>query len=161
MNKNLMPEVAKLLGVELGEEFLIENADRKETVVLAADGLHVVQPNNVLGPEHGKLLSKVLQGLYEVKKLPWKPKHGDRYYCPCVQSRSVGSFSWANYSLDYAMLALNMVYRTREEAEAHMAEDYERLTGKPLDSSWVATESLDSHCVNVKSLNSLNSLSGR
>ena len=59
------------------------------------------------------------------------------------------------------MLALNMVYRTREEAEAHMAEDYERLTGKPLDGSWVATESLDSHCVNVKSLNSLNSLSGR
>ena len=156
-----MKEVAALLGVEIGEEFIIENADRKETVVLAADGLHVIQPNDVLGPDHGKLLGKVLQGLYEVKKLPWKPKHGERYYCPCVQSRSVGSFSWANYSLDYAMLALNMVYRTREEAEAHMAEDYERLTGKPLDSSWVATESLDSHCVNVKSLNSLNSLSGR
>ena len=68
MTKNLMPEIAKLLGVELGEEFIIENADRKETVVLGMDGLHVIQPNNVLGPDHGKLLSKVLQGLYEVKK---------------------------------------------------------------------------------------------
>ena len=73
-----MPEVAKLLGVEIGEEFIIENADRKETVVLAMDGFHVIQPNDVLGPDHGKLLSKVLQGLYEVKKIPWEPKHGDR-----------------------------------------------------------------------------------
>ena len=133
MGKNLMTEVAALLGVEIGEEFIIQNADRKETVVLAADGLHVIQPNNVLGPEHGKLLSKVLQGLYEVKKRPWKPEHGDRYYCPCVQSRSVESFSWANYSLDYAMLSLGMVYRTREEAKEHFAEDCERLTGKPLE----------------------------
>ena len=61
MAKNLMPEVAALLGVEIGEEFIIQNADRKETVVLAADGLHVIQPNNVLSPDHGKLLSKVLQ----------------------------------------------------------------------------------------------------
>ena len=133
MAKNLMTELAKLLGVELGEKFIIENTDRKETVVLAMDGFHVIQPNNVLGPEHGKLLSKVLQGLYEVKKLPWKPKHGDRYYCPCVQSRSVGSFSWANYSLDYAMLSLGMVYRTREEAEANLSKDYERLTGRRLE----------------------------
>lgn len=159
MAKNLMVELAKLLGVELGEKFIIQNADRKETVVLAMDGFHVIQPNNVLSPDHGKLLSKVLQGLYEVKKLPWKPKHGERYYCPCVQSRSVGSFSWANYSLDYAMLVLGMVYRTREEAEEHLAEDYQRLTGKPLDGQLVVPgKPLDSLCVTV---NSLSSLSGR
>ena len=66
-----MAAVAKLLGVELGEEFIIENKDSKETVVLAADGFHVIQPNNVVGPDHGKLLSKVLQGLYEVKQKPY------------------------------------------------------------------------------------------
>ena len=53
---NLMLEVAKLLGVNIGEEFIIENADRKETVVLAMDGFHVIQPNNVAGVDNGKLL---------------------------------------------------------------------------------------------------------
>ena len=79
MAKNLISEIAKLLGVELGEEFIIENKDRKETVVLAMDGLHVIQPNDVLSPDHGKLLSKMLQGVYEVKKLPWEPKQGEEY----------------------------------------------------------------------------------
>ena len=52
MQKNVMEKVAELLGMELGEEFIIENADRKETVIIAADGLHVIQPNNVLGPQN-------------------------------------------------------------------------------------------------------------
>ena len=127
-----MAAVAKLLGVELGEEFIIENKDRKETVVLAADGFHVIQPNNVVGPDHGKLLSKVLQGLYEVKKIPWEPKKDERYYIPSVSNQCVQKYFWHEYTLDFAMKALGMIYRTKEEAEAHFAEDYEKLTGKPL-----------------------------
>ena len=131
---NLMLEVAKLLGVNIGEEFIIENKDRKETVVLAADGFHVIQPNNVVGPDHGKLLSKVLQGLYEVKKIPWEPKKDERYYIPSVSNQCVQKYFWHECTLDFAMKALGMIYRTKEEAEAHFAEDYEKLTGKPLSS---------------------------
>ena len=134
MNKNLMSEVAWLLGVELGEEFIIENKDRKETVVLAADGFHVIQPNNVVGPDHGKLLSKVLQGLFEAKKIPWAPKYKEYYYSPSITQRRVIELLWLGDTRDYAMKAIGMVYRTKEEAEAHLAEDYERLTGKPLSS---------------------------
>ena len=133
MAKNLIPEIAKMLGVEVGEEFTIENADQKETVVLAMDGLHVIQPNNVLGPDHGKLLSNVLQGFYEVKKKPWVPKKDERYYIPSVSSQCVQKYFWHEYTLDFAMKALGMIYRTKEEAEAHLAEDYERLTGKKLE----------------------------
>ena len=132
MAKNFMAAVAKLLGVELGEEFIIENKDSKETVVFAADGFHVIQPNNVVGPDHGKLLSKVLQGLYEVKKKPWVPKKDERYYIPSVSNQCVQKYFWHEYTLDFAMKALGMIYRTKEEAEAHFAEDYEKLTGKPL-----------------------------
>ena len=134
MAKKLMPEVAALLGVEIGEEFIIQNADRKENVVLAMDGFHVIQPNDVLGPDHGKLLSKVLQGLYEVKKKPWVPKKDERYYIPSVSNQCVQKYFWHECTLDFAMKALGMIYRTKEEAEAHFAEDYERLTGKPLSS---------------------------
>ena len=133
MAKNLISEIAKLLGVELGEEFIIENADRKETVVLGMDGLHVIQPNNVVGPDHGKLLSKVLQGLYEVKKLPWEPVKGDKYFFPSLPKNCVVKLIWTDNTYDYALKALGMVYRTREEAQEHFAEDYERLTGKKLE----------------------------
>lgn len=137
MAKNYMADVAKLLGVELGEEFIIENADRKETVVLAADGFHVIQPNNVVGPDHGKPFSKVLQGLYEVKKIPWEPKEGEEYWTihlePVGKPRAI-LYPWMGDKPDFANLRLNMVYRTREEAEAHMSEDYMKLTGKPLSS---------------------------
>ena len=131
---NLMPEVAKLLGVEIGEEFIIENADHKETVVLAMDGFHVIQPNNVVGPDHGKLLSKVLQGLYAVKKIPWEPKRKEIYYCPSVERKKILSAHWEDETFDYAVKALGIIYRTKAEAEAHLEEDYERLTGKPLSS---------------------------
>lgn len=134
MGKNLMPDVAKLLGVELGEEFIIENKDRKETVVLAMDGFHVIQPNNVVGPDHGKLLSKVLQGLYEVKKKPWEPKEGEQFYRPNIMLKKVSNVLWSGSTLEYSLKALGMIYRSREEAEAHLAEDYEKLTGKPLSS---------------------------
>ena len=134
MAKTCMAAVAKLLGVEIGEEFIIENADRKENVVLAADGFHVIQPNDVLGPDHGKLLSKVLQGLYEVKKKPWMPKYKEYYYSPSITQRRVMELLWLDDTRDYALKALGMVYKTKKEALEHFAEDYERLTGKPLSS---------------------------
>ena len=135
MAKNRMKEVAKLLGVEIGEEFIIENKDRKETVVIAMDGFHVIQPNDVLGPEHGKLLSKVLQGLYEVKKKPWEPKNGEPYFFPQLYAKRADCTTWVGSAGDYALKVLGIVYRTREEASEHFAEDYEKLTGKKLEDS--------------------------
>lgn len=134
MAKNFMPEIAKMLGVEVGEEFTIENKDRKETVVLAADGFHVIRPNNVLSPDHGFLLSKVLQGLYEVKKKPWEPKNCDDYYVLNVTTGRIERYSWGANTFDLAVKSLGIIHRTKEEAEAHLADDYERLTGKKLSS---------------------------
>ena len=132
MGKNCMAELAKLLGVELGEEFIIENKDRKENVVLAMDGFHVIQPNNVVGPDHGKLLSKVLQGLYTAKKIPWEPQEGDRYYVLNTNALFIESFMWGNSTFDYAAKNMGIIYRTKAEAEERLEEDYKRLTGKPL-----------------------------
>lgn len=133
MNQNLIPELAKLLGVKIGEEFIIENSDRKETVVLGMDGLHVVQPNNVLGPNHYQLLVNVLQGLYEIKKKPWEPKEGEYFYYPDVKRKAVCRLPWDSQFFDFAMKALDMVYKSEEEAKANLSKDYERLTGKKLD----------------------------
>lgn len=132
MSKNLMPKVAALLGVEIGEKFIIENAEHNLQVVLVADGLHVTK-DDFLGSSNSKLLQNVLCGLFEVKKLLWEPKHKEYYYCPSITQRSVIEFLWIGDTHDYALKALGMIYRAREEAEAHFAEDYEKLTGKTLE----------------------------
>lgn len=134
MAKNLMPEVAKMLGVELGEEFIIENEYLKETVVLNMDGLTIIRPNDEEWGNSSNLLAKVLQGLYKVEKLPWEPKHHESYYRPNIISKAVANELWNGATLSYALKALGMIYRTKAEAEAHLAEDYEKLTGKPLSS---------------------------
>ena len=133
MGKNLMPEVAALLGVEIGEEFIIENADRKENVVLAMDGFHVIQPNGALDPDRCRLLSKVLQGLYEVKKLPWEPKNCDDYYVLDARTGIIECYSWGATTFDLAVKAMGIIYRTEKEAKEHLAEDYQRLTGRKLE----------------------------
>ena len=74
MSKNLISEIAKLLGVEIGEKFIIENAEHNLQVVLVADGLHVTK-DDFLGSSNSKLLRNVLCGLFEVKKIPWEPKN--------------------------------------------------------------------------------------
>lgn len=134
MAKNLMPEIMKMLGVEVGEEFIIANADRKETVVIAMDGFHVIQPNDILGPDHGKLLSKVLQGLYEVKKKPWEPKGGEYVYFPNIENCQISRVPYIASTALFTLKLLGMLYKTEVEAVTNFPHDYEKLTGKPLSS---------------------------
>lgn len=129
MSENLMPKIAEMLGVEMGEKFEIENTERNVCVVLAADGLHISE-GDYFGIPNGKLLQKVLCGLYEVKKLPWEPKDGENYYYANIERGDTCCGYWQYDTLDYAMKALGMIYRSRKEAEAHFAQDYEKLTGK-------------------------------
>lgn len=131
MSKNLMPEVAALLGVEIGEKFIIENAEHNLQVVLVADGLHVTK-DDFLGSSNSKLLQNVLCGLFRVKKLPWEPREGDMYYILNTKALFIESFMWGNSTFDYAAKNMGIIYRTKAEAEAHLEEDYKRLTGKPL-----------------------------
>lgn len=126
---NYMAMVADMLGVELGEKFKVaERGCRYETVYYF--------DRNGAWDEDGQvadaIIPALLIGSYEVVKLPWKPKKDENYYYPDVNEKSVGIFDWQGDNFDYAMLALGMCYRTREEAEAHLAEDYKKLTGKEL-----------------------------
>lgn len=144
MSKNLMPEIAKLLGVEMGEAFYINDHLGRRVCAYSDNNLFKIGPallhlNNTDGCFEGSdrdqiILVKLLAGLLTIEKLPWEPKFDERYYMPSVSNQCVQEYFWKECTLDFAMKALGMVYRTREEAEAHMADDYKRLTGKPLSS---------------------------
>ena len=136
MAKNLMAEVAKLLGVELGEEFNIQGlsggTERFKTI-LTETGLVFPDFKALNDGGDNTYLAELLKGNLEYEKLPWEPKYGECYYCPSIRQRKVMQPMWVGDTRDYAMKAIDMVYRTQEEAEAHFAEDYERLTGKKLE----------------------------
>lgn len=131
MANNHMEEIAKLLGVELGEKFIVKNYERTEEVVLCKGGLFVC--SNGEETYNPKLFAKILCGVYEIWRKPWEPKEGEIYYCPAVCSRKVLRVTWHFNTHDYALKALGMVYRTKEEAEANLSKDYEKLTGKKLE----------------------------
>lgn len=67
------------------------------------------------------------------KRSRTKPKKGEIYYYikfkegekPYVYLRS-----WEGTELDYALLNAGVVHYTEEEAEAHLREDYKKLTGR-------------------------------
>lgn len=137
MAKNLMPEVAKLLGVKIGEQFRLHNVERDVTLenlyyLNEENGLMCIQYDDGRTLYSPYVINSILTGNYEIIKLPWEPKNGEPYFFPQLYSKRVDCTTWVGSAGDYALKALGIVYRTREEASEHFAEDYEKLTGQRL-----------------------------
>ena len=139
MSKNYMSGVAKVLGVELEEEFLVKGIGDISGWIqayLTEDGLMLQNVYMYNGDAH-KYLARLITGKLEFEKLPWNPKNGEIYWTTFFLSDGkpfVYRLVWSGDSVDFSKKALGMVYRTEEEAKEHLAEDYEQLTGKPLSS---------------------------
>lgn len=120
MSKNFIPEIARMLGVELGEEFKIKGYDGL-TYKLTDNGLELttVDGQKTKWFDHGALNS-LLKGKMEIVKLPWKPKKGETYYTFELLGGKwiVHLLWWAGSPNGYALLEKGWVYRTQKEAEA-------------------------------------------
>lgn len=116
MTKNLMPEIAKMLGVELGEEFKIKGYD--PTCWFDLDGLHF--DGWVAEDEEDAMLHNLLCGEAEIIKLPWKPKKGDVYFTFGLLGDKwvVRSLWWDGFPEEYALLSKGWMYRTEKEVQA-------------------------------------------
>jgi hypothetical protein len=121
MAKNLIPEIAKMLGVELNEEFKVDKYD--ELTFKFAENMLMARAD-FKGAKWGityVVLSELLGGDAEIIKLPWKPKFGDRYF-------GVFEFNgklmvcrydiWRGTIAEEAQYRCGWVYRTKEETEA-------------------------------------------
>ena len=135
MAKNLIPEIAKLLGVEVGEEFKVKGDD-EQTYRFDADGLKVIYSclRKKRGAFANAMLGSLLAGEEEIVKIPWKPKKGDGYYTFEIFRGKwvVRSLWWTGAPCTYALLDKGWVFRTKEEAEdaltkvaAEMGVEYE------------------------------------
>ena len=143
MAENLIPEIAKMLGVEMGERFKVNKKDSE--IYYFSDVGFLKQVNDAksedfvsdLEEEDLWVLYCLLFGKEKVVKLPWEPKYGEKYWSihfTGIDKPYTDTHTWTGHDLDFVFLRLGVVYRTKEEAEAHLREDYERLTGKKLSS---------------------------
>ena len=125
MSKNLIPIIAKELGVEIGEEFKIKgitlykyriNNDKLE-VKLLDDKWET------------STLSISLLGDIEIIKLPFEPKTGDEYWT-YSETWEVEDWVWTYDFLDLVYKRVGIVFRTKEEAIKARPDKYKELTSK-------------------------------
>ena len=120
MAKNLIPQIAKMLGVELFEEFKVVYKVGFEIICNFTKEGVFVHEEGCSGKHDKELLTDIICGKAEIVKLPWKPKKGDVYFTFVLMGDKwgVGSLHWDGFPNEYALLDKGWVYRTRAEAEA-------------------------------------------
>lgn len=134
MAKNLIPEIAHMLGVEIEEEFKVKG--REYIFHFVDNGLIAYRTDGSVLPYENCLAHFLwlINGEEEIVKLPWKPKKGDAYYTFEVFRGKwvVRSVWWTGEPCNYALLDKGWVFRTKEEAEdaltkvaAEMGVEYE------------------------------------
>jgi hypothetical protein len=141
MAKNLIPEICKMLSVELGEEFKVVSKEGNEQICNFTMAGLFEHDNKESGSYNKELLAEIVCNNAEIVKLPWKPKMNERYWSFMVRRNyaapdkiewSTALSIWTEHPTDLALLDKGWVYRTKEEAEAalpavakEMGVDYE------------------------------------
>lgn len=118
---NLIPQIAEMLGVELGEEFKIKGEDEL-TYRFDSDGLQVTYGCGI-EISHISINSAfvaLVKGQDKIVKLPWKPKKGETYFTfELLGDKWVVRPLWCGgFPSEYALFDKGWVYKTRTEAEA-------------------------------------------
>ena len=135
MAKNYMADVARMLGVELNEEFegVIPDETEHQPVRYQFNsnqfGCWETEGGNSGFHVHWNLLLMILCGQAYIKKLPWKPKEGEYYYFPAVDFQYSCPAAWHNCPIDFALKEAGMVFKTKEECEAALPELRKKYLG--------------------------------
>lgn len=132
---NYMKEVAKLLGMELDEEFRIKNHWGENLVKITAEkGLMHYGEHLKRWMEVGTNgLNDILLGKYEIEKLQFEPKMDENYWTYSHDDFEVFQSYWLDSAIDYARKKCGMMFRTKEEAERERPRVYKELTGREYD----------------------------
>lgn len=127
---NCIKEVAKMFGVELGEEFKIKNKVYESTNLyfFCENGLRFSDNNGGVTANSDTLVG-LLDGSLEIVKLPFKPKIGQDYWGYDSDWATI-EIRWGGDYFDYTGLLVGTVFRTEEEALVNRPERYKEITGK-------------------------------
>ena len=132
---NLIPKIAELLGVEIGEPFEITSVVHEKGSYFYFSKTELLEHVEGKTPDYAqyRVLADLIYGDKKVVKLPFEPKNGDRYFRIFIDSgRGINVYSdtWLDWTTDYMCKYCGNCFRTEAEAERHKYEIYEKLTGK-------------------------------
>lgn len=113
---NHIAEVAKMLGVELGEEFEVSRYPSVDCTIKEG-GLYIrgkdTQDN--FSTYGDVILINLLRGECTIKRKPWKPSIDDTFWS-VDQNGDLISSKWRKYTEQLDLYKLGNCYRTYEEA---------------------------------------------
>lgn len=120
MSKNLIPQIAQMLGVALGEEFQVKGDDEM-TYIFTDDGLKITYAGGIEISQisTNSAFVALVMGKEEIVKLPWKPKMYEEYWTfgKLGKQWTVGTLSWKELPYEILLLSKGWVYRSRAEAK--------------------------------------------
>ena len=128
MSKNYMPEVAKMLGLEIGEPFdaIVENGISSPCGPFYFDENWKIRDNND-GIVPYWFLEKILIGEYTLQKRPWMPKYGNEYWTISTDGSVFCSDFCKDNENDLANLNMGNCFPTEEAAGAAVPEMLEKF----------------------------------
>ena len=120
MSKNLIPQIAEILGLQLGEEFKVVSKEGNEQICNFTMAGLFEHDNKESGSYNKELLAEIVCNNAEIVKLPWKPKWDANYYTFGCDSKKwiVCPAIWAEHPIDLALFDKGWVYRTEKDAQA-------------------------------------------
>lgn len=131
-NKNYMEQVAKILGVELNEEFEVDDHDRlfkfTEQYLMHSDKYGVWQIDT-------DALGEILSGDYKIIKKPWKPHDSDKFFYITISGDIVEKEYVKIIPYDCTLIRMGNCFKTKEEAESHKEKWLKYFWQEP-DVSW-------------------------
>ena len=131
---NLIPMIAKELGVEIEEEFRIKDESGiDEDFHRFTDCGLVYYDQAMCEWQESMRILELIEGRAEVVKKPFEPKNCERYWYVYWSKNGINtSYTlWDGYStLSWLDKYCGNCFRTEVEAEKHKFEIYEKLTGK-------------------------------
>lgn len=135
--QTLIQKMSDTLNIGLYKFFRVESedADYKDAVFMfTIDSLKKAS-------SYGRRFTKapvedivdIFTGKYKIVEIPFNPECGERYYYCDVKNGTVDYDTWLDFSYDFALLRLGIIYRTEEEAKLNLKKDYKLLTGKDFE----------------------------
>lgn len=137
-----MEQIAQMLGVELDEEFYLEDItdggyyitydNDKVVFKLSNLGMFRKDKHTVSGwiDSTHNYLPELFTGRYTIVKKPWKPKKDEKYYCVLLCKEIVYTCFFGDYD-DIMRYQLGNCFRTKEEITPQILEEtWQKCYGK-------------------------------
>ena len=119
MAKNYMQDVARMLGLELEEEFKYRDYNNLDYYGKITDkGVYIRSEVKKDWRYDGTVLQEILTGLCKIEKLPWQPRKGEVYCRPEEGFEDIAFDNWGNHPIDFALKEACMIFKTKAECEA-------------------------------------------